>query len=151
HMLGNAFVKDTYGAPFITHAKVRSELSDALAWGPMMGVRPAPSPDPDQLVEEGDVVSFGNTTLEVLFTPGHSEGHVSFFHRESGHLFSGDVLFAGSIGRTDLPGGDFPVLMRSIFTKLLPLGDAVVVHSGHGPDTSIGRERRSNPFLQAPA
>jgi glyoxylase-like metal-dependent hydrolase (beta-lactamase superfamily II) len=113
----------------------------------MMGLSPAPSPEPDVFLEEGDVLSFGEINLEVLFTPGHSPGHISFFHRESKQLFSGDVLFQGSIGRVDLPGGSYPVLMDNIINKVLPLGDDVVVYCGHGPTTTIGRERVSNPFI----
>ena len=87
-----------------------------------MGINPAPSPNPDRLVDHGDTVSFGNTTFEVLFTPGHSAGHISFFHRKSANLFSGDVLFQGSIGRVDLPGGSMEVLMKSIFDHYPSIG-----------------------------
>lgn len=147
HMLGNYFVKETYQVPFITHQKVIGELEATQSYGAMMGLNPTPSPAPDQLVDHGDTVSFGETTFEVFFTPGHSPGHISFFHRESANLFSGDVLFQGSIGRTDLPGGSYPVLMQSIFDHLLPLGDAVTVHCGHGPATTIGHERTHNMFI----
>jgi glyoxylase-like metal-dependent hydrolase (beta-lactamase superfamily II) len=148
HMLGNAWVKETFELPFVTHHGVVEELAVAPTWGAMMGLSPAPSPAPDRLVVEGDVVSFGQETFEVLFTPGHSAGHISFYHRESQALFSGDVLFLGSIGRTDLPGGDYDTLMQTIFDKLLPLGDAVKVYSGHGPMTNLGQERRGNAFLR---
>ncbi|RMG68093.1 MAG: MBL fold metallo-hydrolase [Bacteroidetes bacterium] len=147
HMMGNRMVKARYQVPFVTHEGVIAELAAVPAYGAMMGLQAEPSPDPDVLVAEGDTVSFGDTELEVLFTPGHSAGHISFFHRASGSLFSGDVLFYDSIGRTDLPGGSMPVLMDSIFKKLLPLGDEVKVYCGHGPATTIGRERRQNPFL----
>ncbi|MEO1448669.1 MAG: MBL fold metallo-hydrolase, partial [Bacteroidota bacterium] len=85
--------------------------------------------------------------LQVWYTPGHSAGHVSFFHAESNNLFSGDVLFQGSIGRTDLPGGSFPVLMETIRDQFLPLDDQVTVYPGHGPKTTIGAERQANPFI----
>lgn len=147
HMLGNRFVKDTYGIDFITHQKVIAELEQTQSYGAMFGLNPAPSPDPDKLVEEGDAIMLGNEKLEVLFTPGHSAGHISFYHMDSKQLFSGDVLFQGSIGRTDLPGGDYPTLMKSIFDKLLTLDDAVSVYPGHGPSTTIGIERASNPFV----
>ena len=147
HMLGNAFVKHTYQVPFITHKLVVPELEATKTYGSIMGIYPDPSPDPDQFVDEGDTISFGNTTLEVLFTPGHSAGHISFYHRESKNLFSGDVLFLGSIGRTDLPGGSLPVLMKTIYNKILPLGDDVQVYCGHGPSTMVGKERVSNPFI----
>ena len=147
HMLGNRFVKDQYQVPFITHEKVVPELEATVSYGSMFGLNPAPSPAPDVFVKEGNIVAFGFTELQVLFTPGHSAGHISFFHKESNNLFSGDVLFRGSIGRTDLPGGSYPVLMETIVNKLLPLGDDVIVHCGHGPSTTIGDERRSNMFI----
>ncbi|MCB0839882.1 MAG: MBL fold metallo-hydrolase [Bacteroidetes bacterium] len=147
HMLGNAFVKQRYEVPFITHKLVVPELEATQAYGALMGIHPDPSPNPDQFVDEGDTITFGNTTLEVLFTPGHSAGHISFFDRPGKNLFSGDVLFQGSIGRTDLPGGSFPVLMKSIFDKILPLGDDVKVYCGHGPSTTVRQERVSNMFI----
>lgn len=147
HMLGNDFVVMTWQVPFATHEIVKQELAAALEYGPLFGINPRPSPDPTELLQEGDTVSFGDTTLEVFFTPGHSPGHISFFHRESEQLFSGDVLFMGSIGRVDLPGGSMEVLMDSITSKLLPLGDGVTVYPGHGPTTTLGRERVSNPFV----
>ena len=147
HMLGNAWVKETYEVPFITHQGVIAELEAAPAWGAMMGLTPAPSPAPDRLVDAGDTVAVGTLSFEVLFTPGHSAGHISFYHRPTQELFSGDVLFLGSIGRTDLPGGDYDTLMQTIFDQVLPLGDAVKVYCGHGPMTSVGQERQGNPFL----
>ena len=140
-------MKETYSVPFITHQLVIPELEAALTWGPMMGIHPAPSPTPDELVDHGDTVRFGNSVFEIFFTPGHSAGHISFFHRPSGNLFSGDVLFQGSIGRTDLPGANHAELMNIIETKLMVLPDETQVLSGHGPVTSIGRERQTNPFL----
>lgn len=147
HMLGNYFVKQTYDVPFVTHEKVIGELEATKSYGALMGLTPTPSPMPDQLVDHGDTVEFGETVFEVFFTPGHSPGHISFFHRESKNLFSGDVLFMGSIGRTDLPGGSFPVLMKSIYDHLLMLDDEVKVHCGHGPETTIGRERYTNGYI----
>ncbi|MEO0468746.1 MAG: MBL fold metallo-hydrolase [Bacteroidota bacterium] len=147
HMLGNRFVKEKYNVPFITHELVIPELEATQTYGAMFGIQADPSPAPDRLVQEGDVIEFGETRLEVLFTPGHSAGHISFFHAASNDLFSGDVLFYGSIGRTDLPGGSYPVLMESIFEKILPLGDEVNVHCGHGPATTIGQERKNNQFI----
>jgi hydroxyacylglutathione hydrolase len=147
HMLGNAHVKQTYGVPFATHPTVIQELAMAPTWGQAMGLSVAPSPQPDQLLQEGDVIAFGQVELEVLFVPGHSPGHIAFYHRPSFQLFSGDVLFQGSIGRVDLPGGDFDTLMQSIAQKVLPLSDEVKVYCGHGPTTTVGAERRSNPFI----
>lgn len=147
HMLGNKFVVDTYKVPFVTHEKVIPELEATKAYGSMMDLFPEPSPMPDVLVDDGDIVQFGNSELEVFFTPGHSAGHISFYYRAGKQLFSGDVLFRGSIGRVDLPGGSFPVLMESIFNKILPLGDDVQVYCGHGPMTNVGQERASNMFI----
>ncbi|MDP5170141.1 MAG: MBL fold metallo-hydrolase [Bacteroidia bacterium] len=147
HMLGNAWAVSTFQIPFHTHRLVVNELEVAPAWGTMMGLKAAPSPAPDHLLEEGDIVRVGEEELEVLFTPGHSEGHISFFHRKEGHLFSGDVLFQQSIGRTDLPGGHYPTLMTTIHEKLLPLGDQVIVYPGHGPTTTLAAEKATNPFL----
>jgi len=109
---------------------------------------PEPSPEATKFIEEGEVIDFGNTKLEVLFTPGHSPASISFFCREEKFVIAGDVLFYGSIGRTDLPGGNFQTLIASIKDKFYPLGDDVKVYSGHGPETSIGFEKQSNPFLQ---
>jgi hydroxyacylglutathione hydrolase len=102
---------------------------------------------PDRWLEDGDTVTFGKVTLEVLHTPGHTPGHVCFFHRPSKLAVVGDVLFAGSIGRTDFPGGDYDALMRSIRQGLWPLGDDVEFIPGHGPMSTFGEERQSNPFV----
>lgn len=147
HMLGNDFVVATWQIPFETHEIVVQELEASLQYGPLFGLNPQPSPKPSAFLNEGDMVSFGDTILEVFFTPGHSPGHISFFHHGSEQLFSGDVLFQGSIGRVDLPGGSMDILMDSIINKLLPLGDTVMVYPGHGPTTTLGREKLSNPFV----
>ena len=110
--------------------------------------RPEPSPEPARFLEAGDTVTFGNTELEVLLTPGHSPASISFFCREAQFVIAGDVLFYQSIGRTDLPGGDLSTLLQSIRKELFPLGDGVKVYPGHGPSTSIGYERQFNPFLR---
>lgn len=102
---------------------------------------------PDRYLRGGDEVSFGETTMEVRHCPGHTPGHVVFFHRDLRLAFVGDVLFKGSIGRTDFPRGDFPTLIRSITTQLWPLGDDVTFVPGHGPVSTFGEERRSNPFV----
>ena len=102
---------------------------------------------PDRFLSEGDTVSFGEHRFEVFHTPGHAPGHVIFVHRQARFAILGDVLFNGSIGRTDLPGGDHQTLLASIRDKVLPLGDDVGFLCGHGPASRIGDERRSNPFL----
>lgn len=148
HVFGNDFVVKTFGVPLYAHKLDLPNLQRAATYGQLFGVHPDPSPDPDHFLEEGDVVEFGNTKLEVLFVPGHAPGHVAFFHRASNKLFSGDVLFRGSIGRVDLPGGNYETLMTSIEEKVLPLGDDVTVYSGHGDVTTVGEERRRNPFIR---
>jgi glyoxylase-like metal-dependent hydrolase (beta-lactamase superfamily II) len=113
----------------------------------MWGIRPAPSPEPGRLLEDNDQVLFGNTVLHVLFVPGHCPGHIAFLCKPDRIIVSGDVLFQGSIGRTDLPGGNMEELLQSIENRLLTLEDDIRVYSGHGPATTIGDERSGNPFL----
>ncbi len=150
HVLAAGDLKKATGAPFRLH---RADL-DQLHHMPEMtemftGLTVPPAPEPDDFVEEGNIIVVGDIRLHVLFTPGHSPGHVSYvLHNETDRVvFSGDCLFLGSIGRTDLPGGDYDVLMRSIVEKLLPLGDEFTVAAGHMDTTTIGRERMSNPFI----
>ncbi|HWO99269.1 MAG TPA: MBL fold metallo-hydrolase [Methylococcus sp.] len=114
----------------------------------MFGLPPAAAFTPDRWLEDGDTVRFGNEILEVLHCPGHTPGHVVFFHRGERIAWVGDVLFQGSIGRTDFPRGDYATLLRSIRERLLPLGDDVVFIPGHGPTSTFGEERRTNPFLK---
>lgn len=102
---------------------------------------------PDRFLTEGEVVSFGEHKFEVLHCPGHAPGHVVYYNREAGFAHVGDVLFQGSVGRTDLPGGDHDTLINSIKDKLLPLGDEIGFICGHGPGSRFGDERRTNPFL----
>jgi glyoxylase-like metal-dependent hydrolase (beta-lactamase superfamily II) len=115
----------------------------ARLWG--MHIRPCP--EPDVLLEAGQMIEVGRLRFEVLFVPGHTPGHVAFYEAQAKAVFSGDVLFQDSIGRTDLPGGDHETLMRSLREVLLALPDDVTVCPGHGPLTTIGAERLSNPFL----
>ena len=115
--------------------------ASASAWGLTI----ENSPLPDRTIDEGDTVSVGNITLTVIHTPGHTPGGVSL--KTQGHVFVGDTLFSGSIGRTDFPGGNFEILKASIREKLFALDDDVQVYTGHGPQTTIGQERRNNPFV----
>ena len=114
----------------------------------MFGLPRVRSFTPDRWLEQGDRVSFGEQQLEVLHCPGHTPGHLVFFHNTERLALVGDVLFQGSIGRTDFPGGDHATLLRSIRERLWPLGDDVHFIPGHGPISSIGEERRSNPFVR---
>ena len=114
---------------------------------PMLGIEAVEAWLPDKWLDEGDVIEFGNQKLEVLHCPGHTPGHVVFFHRGIKLALVGDVLFAGSIGRSDFPGGDHDTLIRSIKNKLFPLGEDVTFISGHGPVSTFGQEMRTNPFV----
>ena len=105
------------------------------------------NPEVKNFIEEGDIIRFGNSELEVLYTPGHADGSVCFYSKEDQFVIAGDVLFQMSIGRTDFPTGDFDLLKKSIFNKLFVLPEETLVYSGHGPETSIGFEKANNPFL----
>jgi glyoxylase-like metal-dependent hydrolase (beta-lactamase superfamily II) len=109
---------------------------------------PDESPAASVFLKPGEKVEFGNTSLDILFTPGHSPGSISFYSAADKFVIAGDVLFYGSIGRTDLPGGDHATLIAAIKKELLPLGDDITVYPGHGPATRMGYERKNNPFLQ---
>ncbi|MGA1493917.1 MAG: MBL fold metallo-hydrolase [Rhodothermales bacterium] len=147
HVFGCKRLSEHFGVGIEVHAAERMLLQRAETQAAMFGVELEPPPEPVSLLEPDTVISFGDRTWEVLHTPGHSPGSVSFVDRAEGVVFAGDVLFAGSIGRTDLWQGSLPTLMRSIFDVLVPLGDAFRVLPGHGPSTTIGRERLSNPHL----
>lgn len=145
HCGGNAEILKKTGAELICNEKELGLLRALPQQGMMFGVPFAPSPDPDRYIKEGDTVSVGQVAFGVREAPGHSPGHIVLVG--DGFVISGDVLFAGSIGRTDLPGGSYPQLIESIKTKLFTLPDDTIVYSGHGPETTIGAERRTNPFL----
>lgn len=152
HIFGCAFFAERFGAgaehggwqlhradlPLLEHAPVQAEL---------FGVRIGPPPAPTHFLEEGEAIPLGKGAFTVLHTPGHAPGHVVFYNEADGFVLGGDVLFQGSIGRTDLWEGDYDTLLTSIRTRLLMLPDDTVVYPGHGPKTTIGHERRTNPFL----
>ena len=146
HVLGNAFVKERFKVPLYIHPIEEPYLRAVSSYASNYGFFQYKETSPDGFLEEHRQISFGNQKLDVLFTPGHSPGHVVFYHPESSQLLGGDVLFYNSIGRTDLPGGDGPTLIESIHQKLFTLPDNVTVHPGHGPKTTIGFEKRTNPF-----
>ncbi len=148
HVLGNAYVKRTFGVSLYVHPKDEATLRAVAAYAPIWGFHRYEPAEADGYLEEGDVVSFGNTQLKVLFLPGHAPGHIGFYCEKEEILIAGDVLFQNSIGRTDLPGGNHQTLLRSIREKVFPLGDSVKVYPGHGPMTQVGDEKRWNPFLQ---
>jgi glyoxylase-like metal-dependent hydrolase (beta-lactamase superfamily II) len=146
HILANGPLVEATGAPLALHP-LDLPLLKAGGGAVFFGLEASVGPEPDLELAEGDTISFGTHTFEVLFTPGHSPGHVSFYEAKAGIIFDGDVLFAGGIGRTDLPSGNYETLIASINEKLMVLPDETVVCSGHGPMTTIGQERVSNPWL----
>lgn len=147
HVFGNGFVAEKYHLKLEINKYDQPVLDSFLKTCNLYGLNAEPSPAPSVYLAEGDNISFGNSTLEILFTPGHSPGSITFYNKEQKFMVAGDVLFYGSIGRTDLPGGNFETLISSIKDKLFPLGDDFKVYSGHGPETNIGFERKNNPFL----
>lgn len=149
HVFGNHYVKDRFQVPIYMHRGELPVLEAALQYGAMMGVKLTPPPPPDYFLDNDATIGFGNTELSILYTPGHSPASVSFYNATDGYVIAGDVLFQGSIGRTDLPGGSFDVLEDSIRTQLYTLPDSTIVYCGHGPQTTIGQEKRSNPFVSA--
>jgi glyoxylase-like metal-dependent hydrolase (beta-lactamase superfamily II) len=146
HVCGMREVQEVLGGEFWLHPADRPLLDGLGAQGAAFGFPSARAPEQVHELADGQRLVLGDETLEVIHTPGHSPGGVCF--RAGGELWVGDTLFAGSIGRTDLPGGSFEQLERSIRTRLFPLGDEVRVHPGHGPATTLGRERRTNPFVR---
>ncbi|MCG8566602.1 MAG: MBL fold metallo-hydrolase [Desulfobacterales bacterium] len=146
HVGANGRMKEVTGATLAIHAEDEPMLSTLSQSAAAFGLSAENSPAPDQLLQDGDMISFGKITLKVIHTPGHSRGGICLY--TDGHLFAGDTLFARSIGRTDLPGGDFDTLISSIKNKLLDLDENTVVYTGHGPETTIGQEKQMNPFLQ---
>jgi glyoxylase-like metal-dependent hydrolase (beta-lactamase superfamily II) len=145
HVLGVARLKDATGVPVYLHPADRPLYDRVPQQAIVFGMRAAPLPAPDRELAHGDVLAVGDLAFRVRHAPGHSPGSVVF--EGHGAAFGGDVLFQGSIGRTDLPGGDFATLRNSIERELLTLPDSTIVYSGHGPETTVGRERRTNPFL----
>jgi len=149
HILGNQFIHQHFKLPLGGHRGEIPVLASAVQIAHMYQLYYEPSPEISVFYEDGDTIAFGNTQLKVLFVPGHSPASIAFYHQDSASLIGGDVLFQGSIGRTDLPGGDYDTLISSIQKKLFTLPDAVRVHSGHGNPTTIGIEKTTNPFFNS--
>jgi glyoxylase-like metal-dependent hydrolase (beta-lactamase superfamily II) len=145
HVGANKQLKDATGAPILIHALDAPMLSKLASSAAAWGLTADDSPPPDRNLEDGDKISFGHIALTVIHTPGHTPGGISL--HTDGRVFVGDTLFAGSIGRTDFPGGSFAVLKESIQKKLFALDEGVKVYTGHGPPTTIGEEKRFNPFV----
>lgn len=150
HVFGNRYVAEKYGLDLEIHEGELPVLAAVATVAQMYGipnVQQSPDPNPAHYLQEGMTIDFGNSTLKILLTPGHSPASVSFYCAASNFVLGGDVLFQGSIGRTDLPGGDYNTLMQSIEREFMALPDATVVYSGHGAPTTVGAERQSNPFI----
>ena len=145
HVSANKGIHTATNAPILIHALDAPMLEQISASAANWGLSAEDSPPPDRTIDDGDSITFGQITLKVIHTPGHTPGGVSLF--TDGHVFVGDTLFAGSIGRTDFPGGDFATLKSSIQDKLFTLADDVRVYTGHGPETTIGHEKQHNPFV----
>jgi len=147
HILGARYIFDTFGLLPEMHENEIFFIDRMMQSAGMYGVNCEQAPMAEKFIKEGDKIMLGKYEFDCIFTPGHSPGSISFYNKENKLLLSGDVLFKGSIGRSDLPMGDHETLIRSIKEKLFPLGDDVKVYSGHGPATTIGFEKTSNPFL----
>lgn len=150
HAIGNSYVRAEYGVPTLSHpddAKLGQRLRhQAIAFG--MDEKDVENVEASEPIHDGEIIRIGEGELKAIHVPGHSPGSIVLYDEKDGFLIGGDVLFEGSIGRTDLPGGSYETLIRSIREKLLTLPPSTVVYPGHGPATTIGREMRSNPFLR---
>ncbi|RPH28692.1 MAG: MBL fold metallo-hydrolase [Bacteroidales bacterium] len=148
HILGVDSLRDLYKVKCLAHDNDLPLIEASPKLGQMYGLTFDKAPKIDAFIKDGDRIPIGESIIEVIHTPGHSMGGVCFFLRNEKILFTGDTLFNGSIGRTDLPGGNFEVLIASISQKIIPLGEGVTVYPGHGNSTTIGFEKQNNPFLQ---
>lgn len=148
HVLGNSWVKEQFGVKLYVHREDEATLRAVETYAAVYGFPRYSGSIPDEYLQEGGSVAFGNASLEILFVPGHAPGHIAFYQRDQKFCINGDCLFQGSIGRTDLPGGDFDTLIKSIRTKLFALPDDTVIYCGHGPATTIGHEKKYNPFCK---
>lgn len=148
HVFGNQFVKDTYKVQLACHANEQVILQSVPMVAQMYGIKRYIPSTIDEFLKEGDTIMLGNTALEVLFLPGHAPGHVGFLNRKDNWIISGDVLFRGAIGRTDFPYCNHQDLIQSIKQKMFTLPDDLVVYPGHFEPTTIGYEKKNNPFMK---
>jgi glyoxylase-like metal-dependent hydrolase (beta-lactamase superfamily II) len=146
HVLGNDWVKNTFQIPFLIHEKELPVLHSVKAYAPNYGYPTYCEATPDRFVQTGETIMFGSSSFQILFVPGHAPGHIGLYFKEEKKLFAGDVLFRESIGRTDLPGGDFNTLISSIKSEIFSLPEDVQVFPGHGIPTTVGYEKLYNPF-----
>ena len=149
HLSGLAWAKATFSCPVLMHRDDLFLLNEAVQHAGLFGYAIKPPPAPDRFLEDGEVLAFGHSEVTILHIPGHSPGSICLYSAKDGLLICGDVLFSGSIGRTDLFGGDYQLLITGIREKLMVLPRETVVWPGHGPDTTIGTEYDTNPFLTA--
>lgn len=147
HVLGNAWAKLRFGIPLWIHPKEVPVLKSVEVYAPNYGFQNYEPSEADHFLETGMDFKVGEDSLKVLFVPGHAPGHVVFYHEKSSQCIAGDTLFRGSIGRTDLPGGNHALLLEKIKTELFSLPADTKVYSGHGPETTIGFEKVYNPFV----
>jgi len=147
HVFGNNFISKKYNLILEMNEKDLQVLHSLRQVADMYGLKAESSPEPGNFINEDDIVKFGDSELEVFFTPGHSPGSICFYNKEEKLAIVGDVLFYGSIGRTDLPGGHHETLIKSIKTKLFTLDDDCKIYSGHGQSTTSAFEKTNNPFL----
>jgi hydroxyacylglutathione hydrolase len=151
HVGGAMKLKAATGAPILMNRDDQALLKMLDVQAGWIGMKPPGTVLVDESVADGSILNIGAMPMKVIHTPGHTEGSICLYMPDHKMLLAGDTLFAGSIGRTDLPGGSFDKIMRSIHTRVLALPDDTTVFPGHGPATTIGEERESNPFLQKPA
>lgn len=147
HVLGCKYIKEKYQIPFYIHPDEKMLLERAQDFGDFFGMEVEPPPAADYYLEDNSVYKFGDTELNIIHVPGHSTGSIALYSKPDASIIMGDVLFRGSIGRTDLPGGDYDTLIRGIKQKILVLPREVIAYPGHGPSTTIGDEYDTNPFL----
>ncbi len=147
HIMGVEYIRSEYNVPFYIHPDDSYWIEKAAEQAGLFEIDVNPVSPADYYFQENDTVKFGNSEMKIIHVPGHSRGHVVFYIEKSKILIAGDVLFYGSIGRTDLPGGDYNTLISGIKSKLLALPEETKVYSGHGPETTIGFEKKKNPFL----
>ena len=149
HVLGNKFTSEKWDIQLYINKEDLPVLEKVGDIGKMYGLEDYEgSPYPKHFLAQGDTLTFGKSSFEILFTPGHAPGHICLYSKENNLLIAGDVIFQGSIGRTDLPGGNHEILINSIITKLFPLPNSTQIFCGHGPSTNLGYEKENNPFLQ---
>ena len=147
HIMGVEFIRNEFNIPFVCHSEDAFWVDKAVEQGGLFGFEMQPVNMPDRFFPDDDPLKFGDSCFEIIHLPGHSPGHVVFFSEKEKLLIAGDVIFFGGIGRTDLPGGDYQTLISNIRNKLFVLPEGIKIYSGHGPETTLDREKSSNPFL----